>query len=97
MTAPACPRLAAELTDHILETQYSSDITPTQYQTYIWLMNVLLNGGWIDLTDQGAETWLTDTLGFWDVLQPWLTDKVYTDEDILVHLVDRELFDTPHP
>ena len=100
MTAPACPRLAAELTDRILDVTYSDELSLGHYQAYLWLMSVLLNGGWADFNlpqYEASKKWLTDTLGFWDVLQPWLTDKVYTDEDILVHLVDRELFDTPRP
>jgi len=100
VTAPACPRLAAELTRKILDVEFTDEIKVEWYSTYIWLMNVLLDGGWADFSDNKytvGRAWLQDRIGMWDALEPWLTDETYTEDDVAVWLVGRALFDTPVP
>jgi hypothetical protein len=98
MTAPACPRVAAELTDKILEVEFTDEIKLEWYRAYIWIMHALLKGGWIDLSSNEhvmGRTWLQDHVRMWDVLQPWLTSRTFTQEDLDLWFIEHALFDKP--
>lgn len=97
MTAPACPRLAAELTSKILDAKFTDEISLTAYKAYIWMMQVLLSGGWINPTlgDFPDFMKLVDELKMRQVLTPWLVPDPFSQEAIDALLVDRALFDTP--
>jgi hypothetical protein len=94
MAAPPCARLAADLTSRILEEKHTDDIPVTQYQGYIWVMHVLLTGGWIDLSPYPRSAELLSDVGMLEVLKPWLESTLYSQDDITAMLVARELFTT---
>lgn len=94
MAAPPCPRLAAELTSRILGEKYTSDIPHANLRAYMWLMNVLLTGGWIDLSPYPRSAELLSDAGMLEVLKPWLESTPYSQDDITAMLVARELSTT---
>lgn len=94
MAAPPCPRLAAELTSRILEEKHTDDIPHANLRAYMWLMNVLLTGGWIGLSPYPRSAELLSDVGMLEVLKPWLESTPYSQDDITAMLVARELFTT---
>lgn len=97
MAAPPCPRLAAELTNKILEAYFADDVQHSQYKGYIWFMQVLLKGGWISSAaniDATNFMRLVDEAGMRQILTPWLVPEPYSQDDITAMLVARELFTT---
>ena len=94
MAAPPCARSAADLTSRILEEKYTADIPVTQYQGYIWVMHVLLAGGWVDLSVYPHCAELLSDVGMLEVLKPWHESTPYSQDDITAMLVARELFTT---
>jgi len=95
MAAPPCLRLAAELTIRILEEKHTDDIPHANLCTYMWLLNVLLTGGWIDLSPYPRSAELLSDVGMLEVLKPWLESTSYSQDDITAMLVARELSVTP--
>ena len=98
MSAPPCPQLAAELTDTILDNNFTQDIPTEEYQVYIWVMSVVLRGGWVDLSDSLTYGKGKDILRRVEMLravQPWLEAREWTQDEVTAHLVDRQLFDQP--
>lgn len=94
MAAPPCPRLAADLTSRILEEKHTDDIPHANLRAYMWLMNVLLTGGWIDLSPYPRSAELLSDVGMLEVLKPWLESTPYSQDDITAMLVARELSTT---
>lgn len=93
MSAPPNPRLAAQLTKHILDNNFVEDISLDQFQGYIWFMQVLLNGGWVQPDKQIAKLIeLADSVGLHEALKPWTVQDEYSEVDVTAHLVSLELF-----
>lgn len=91
MAAPPCPRLAADLTSRILEEKYTEDIPHANLRAYMWLMHVLLTGGWVDLSPYPRSAELLSDVGMLEVLKPWLESAPHSQDDITAILVAREL------
>lgn len=96
MAAPPCPRLAAELTKRILDDCFVDELKLDQLQGYLWFMQVLLHGGWLDPSTQiAAFLALADQHGMKEPLSLWTVPFEFSENDVKAMLVDRALFDKP--